>query len=89
MSPLLIAFIVVLVLIFLGMDIFTSFLASAVVYNYMIGTDLTSFTLTFFATNNQYALLAVPLFMVGGTIMERSGIAGSLVNWCEVILAYS
>lgn len=86
MSPLLIAGIVVLVLIFLGMDIFTSFLTAAVVYAFASGGNLTAFTLTSFSTNNQYALLAVPLFMVGGTIMERSGIAASLVNFCEVLL---
>lgn len=86
MSSLLMALIVVLVLIFLGLDIFTSFLAASAAYLLIAGGDTLAFTQTSFSTNNQYALLAVPLFMVGGTIMERSGIAASLVNWCEVLL---
>ena len=86
MSPLLIAGVAAIILILVGMDVGMSFLVSSIMYELISGGGITSFARTAFSTNNSYSLLAVPLFMLAGLLMERSGIATSLVNFCEALL---
>lgn len=86
MILLLIAGLLALILILIGMEISVSFLVSSIVYMLASGGALTGFARTAFSANNSYSLLAVPLFMLGGLLMEKSGIANSLVNWCESLL---
>lgn len=78
--------ILVLILIFIGMDIGACFLVSSIAYELLSGGGITSFARTAFSTNNSYSLLAVPLFMLAGLLMERSGIATSLISFCEALL---
>jgi len=86
MQYLLIAGIVALLLILIGMDIGSSFLSASLLYALLSGGSISSYARTAFTTNNSYSLLAVPLFMLAGLLMERSGIAGSLVDLCEALL---
>ena len=75
-----------IILILLGTDVCISFLSASIFYEVITGGGITSFARTAFATNNSSSLLAIPLFMVAGLLMERSGIAQSLVDFCESLL---
>lgn len=89
MSPLAlfgIAAVIAILLILLGMDVGVSFLTASIFYEITTGGRITSFARTAFATNNSSTLLAIPLFMVSGILMERSGIAQSLIDFCESLL---
>lgn len=83
---LLISAILVLVFILAGMNIGVSFLTSSIFYQMIVGGSISSFARSAFGSINSYSLLAVPLFMLGGQLMERSGIANSLVDFCEALL---
>lgn len=83
---LLISAILVLVFILAGMNIGVSFLTSSIFYQMIADGSISSFARSAFGSINSYSLLAVPLFMLGGQLMERSGIANSLVDFCEALL---
>ena len=86
MNGILISFIAVLILIVLGCNLSMSFLIVSLGYVFLTGGNFVNFTATAFEGVNKYALLAVPLFMIGGLLMEKSGIADRLVAWCAYVL---
>jgi C4-dicarboxylate transporter DctM subunit len=86
MSLILVTLILAVVLILIGMDIGISFLVSSTFYMLVVGDALTSFPRIAFNANNSYSLLAIPLFMLGGLLMEKSGIAKAMVDWSESLL---
>ena len=86
MSPILIALIAIVVLILLGCNIGVSFLTVSITYTLIFGGRIPSFLNTAFSAANSYSLLAVPLFTLGGILMEKSGIADKLIDWCECLL---
>lgn len=79
-------FILILVLIFCGVGIGFSFLGASILYTIASGGSILSFTSTIFSAHDSYALLAVPLFTLGGLLMEKSGIADRIIDWCEYAL---
>ena len=66
--------ILVLVCIFIGMGIPFSFLAGSVFWAMLDGSSMGSFVSTSYYSLDAYSLLALPLFMAAGILLERSGI---------------
>ncbi len=86
MELLIVALIIAVILIMLGTDIGVSFLIAISGYMMVTGGSMTSFPRMAFNANLSYSLLAVPLFILGGVLMEKSGIATAIVEWCESLL---
>ncbi|MGN0735037.1 MAG: TRAP transporter large permease [Anaerovoracaceae bacterium] len=86
MELLICALVLAIILILLGMDIGMSFLVSVTAYMLLTGGSMTSFPRLAFNANLSYSLLAIPLFILGGVLMEKSGIATAIVEWCESLL---
>lgn len=78
--------ILVLVCIFIGMGIPFSFLAGSVFWAMLDGSSMGSFVSTSYYSLDAYSLLALPLFMAAGILLERSGIARQLVDLAELLL---
>lgn len=78
--------ILVLVFIFAGVGIPFSFLAGAMIWSLMEGGSLGSFVSTSYYSLDAYSLLALPLFMSAGILLDKSGIAKQLVNLAEMLL---
>ena len=82
----LISTILILLLMFLGMKVYASFLVGSLVYVFLSGSGQeTVGSLIAFSINNS-ALLAVPLFMLAGGLLEISGIADRLIDFANVLL---
>ncbi len=83
---LIIASITILLLIFLGMSIPFSFLSGSLLFSLITGASTGSYVSTAYYSQNSFGILAIPLFMAAGTLMERSGIARTLIDFAEVLL---
>lgn len=73
--------VMVLALIMMSMGIPLAFLAGATVFSMAAGLSMGSWGSTAWFSVESFSLLAIPLFILAGTLMERSGIAGALVDW--------
>lgn len=80
------AVILVLVCIFIGMGIPFSFLAGSLFWVMLDGSSLGNFVSTSYYSLDAYSLLALPLFMAAGILLERSGIARQLIDLAEMLL---
>ena len=78
--------IIILCLIFLGMGIPLAFLTGALVFAFTTGLSTGSFGSTAYFALESFSLLAVPLFMLAGLIIERSGIGATLIDLGERML---
>ena len=78
--------ILVLVCIFLGMGIPFAFLTGSVAWALLDGSSMGNFVSTSYYSLDAYSLLALPLFMAAGILLERSGIAKQLVDLAEMLL---
>lgn len=81
-----ITIIILLILMFLGMPISFSFLFSSVVYFIISGETLSTIAPTTFFSLQNPSLIALPLFVVAGNLMEASEIATKLVDLSEFLL---
>lgn len=79
-------FVIILILILCGVGIGASFLGASMLHQVLTGGSIVNFTSAAFESHNSYALLAVPLFTLGGLLMEKSGIADRIIDWCEFVL---
>lgn len=86
MIPVTIASTILLILMFLGMPVALSFLASSILYYLLSGESLSRIVPTAFYSLNNFTLLALPLFIIAGNIMQESGIAERLINFSELLL---
>ena len=77
---LVIALIVILFMIFTGVAMPFSFLAGCLAYSMVSGASMNSWIQTSFKAINSYSIIAMPMFMIAGTMIERSGIAGTLIT---------
>lgn len=78
--------IMILALIFLGMSIPFCFLVGSLFYAFTTGTSVGTFVSTSYYSLDAYSLLALPLFMAAGMLIEKSGIAGALIDLAEIML---
>lgn len=86
MNSILLAIGVILVLILLGMSVPWCFLCGSLVYVLTTGASTGSFVSTAFYSLESTSTLAIPLFMVAGTLLERSGIARMLIDLAEKMM---
>lgn len=76
----------ILLLIFLGMSIPYTFMAGSAMFCILEGAKMNWFPSTGYYSMEPYSMLAMPLFIVAGTLLEKSGIASRLVDLGEIML---
>lgn len=76
----------ILLLIFLGMSIPYTFMAGSAMFCILEGAKMNWFPSTGYYSMESYSMLAMPLFIVAGTLLEKSGIASRLVDLGEIML---
>ena len=81
-----VAAILILLLIFAGMGIPYCFLAGSLFFVFVEGSGINSFAGSAYYALDSYSLVALPLFMLAGTLIERSNIATTLVDLGERML---
>jgi len=81
-----IAFIVVIVLMLLGVPIAFSFAAMVLVLAIMYGIDMSALMVTAFWRLDNVVLMALPLFIMAGYLMQSSGMAKSLINFVDSLV---
>jgi C4-dicarboxylate transporter DctM subunit len=81
-----IATIVILALIFLGMNVPFCFLTGSLLFAVLSGASMGSFVSTAYYALDSFSTLAIPLFMIAGTLIEHSGIARILIDLAEILL---
>ncbi|MFA5447388.1 MAG: TRAP transporter large permease [Sphaerochaeta sp.] len=75
------------ILVILGFPIWTVLAGSSFIALYFgSGTPLTLVVQRMFTASDSFPLLAVPLFMVAGNLMETGGISRRLINFCNSLL---
>jgi C4-dicarboxylate transporter DctM subunit len=79
-TVLMIVLFIILIMIFSGVAMPFAFLAGCIAYALMTGTSTANYIQTSFAAINSYSIIAMPMFMIAGTLIERSGIARTLVD---------
>ncbi len=86
MSPVVIAFVVLLVLLFLKAPVFISMLAGVASYM-LINPDINSQIIAqkFISGCESISLMAIPFFVCAGIFMNYSGITRRIMNFCEVL----
>ncbi|MCI8399321.1 MAG: TRAP transporter large permease [Oscillibacter sp.] len=77
---------VILLLIFLGMSIPYTFMAGSTLFCIIEGAKMNWFPSTGYYSMESYSMLAMPLFIAAGSLLERSGIASRLVDLGEIML---
>ncbi|SNT12242.1 C4-dicarboxylate transporter, DctM subunit [Anaerovirgula multivorans] len=77
---------IILILIILGTPVNASFLAGSFIYLFWSGTSLGSVAGAAFFALEKSTLLAIPLFMLAGKLMEKSGIADRLIDLADAML---
>ena len=87
MEGLILAVLVVLVL--LNVPIAWSLCLTAIIFVLVQGTTpLTTVPLTLFAGSSSFPLLAIPLFILAGGLMETGGISLRLVNFAQSLVGF-
>lgn len=84
-----ISVVLVLICIFLGMGIPFSFLAGSIFWAMLDGSSMGNFVSTSYYSLDAYSLLALPLFMAAGILLDHSGIAKRLVDLADILLRKS
>lgn len=74
------------ILISIGVPIYASFGAVALVYGFVAGVDLSYLVGGSLWSLGSFAMLALPLFILAGYVMERSGVTTSLIRWVNSLV---
>ena len=77
------AAIIILLLIFAGMGLPYCFLCGSLFFAFCTGKGINAFASSGYYALDSYALVALPLFIMAGTLIERSNIATKLVDLGE------
>lgn len=83
---LIISVVLILLLIFLGVGLPFSFLSGCIVYTAWTAASFGTFVQTSFKALNSYSIIAMPLFMICGTLIDRSGVAETLIRAAEKLV---
>ena len=86
MSSIILSVVVILVLILLGMSVPWCFLCGSLAYVITTGASTGSFVSTAFYSLESTSTLAIPLFMAAGVLLEKSGIARTLIDLAEKLM---
>lgn len=76
----------VLICIIFGMSVSSSFLTGSLIYLIWTSQSMGSVASTAFYALERPTLLAIPLFMLAGGLMEAGGIAEKLIDLCAALL---
>lgn len=76
----------ILALIFMGMSIPYTFLSGSILFCLIEGAKMNWFPSTGYYSMESYSMLAMPLFIVAGSLIDSSGIARRLVDLGEIML---
>ena len=82
----LICSLLILFLIVMGMTVSASFLTGSLIYLFWTNASFGAVASTAFYSLERSTLLAIPLFMLAGGLMEAGGIAEQLINFCAALL---
>jgi C4-dicarboxylate transporter DctM subunit len=85
-AALIIVLAIILIMIFSGVAMPFAFLAGCIAYALITGTSTASFIQTSFSAINSYSIIAMPMFMIAGTLIERSGIAKTLIEAAQKLV---
>lgn len=85
-NALVIALIVILIMIFTGVAMPFAFLSGCLIYAGVSGASMGSWIQTSFKAINSYSIIAMPMFMIAGTMIERSGIASTLITAAQKLV---
>lgn len=89
MTALLIMFILFIGLLLSGLPIFAAIGLSSVSYILASGdVPLTLIPQKIFVTADSFSLLAIPLFMMAGELMNSGGITRSILNFCTKLVGH-
>ncbi|MDR1711651.1 MAG: TRAP transporter large permease [Propionibacteriaceae bacterium] len=79
--------VILLVFLFLRFPVFVSLLAAALTYFFLTpGVTTSIFAQRFIAGSESPALLAIPLFVFSGVIMNATGLTKRIMNACEMVV---
>lgn len=79
----------VIVLMIIGVPVVFSFAAMTLVLSFAYDVDISSLMTTGFWSINSIILLALPLFIMTGYLMQSGGIAARLINFAEAVVGKS
>lgn len=89
MSPLIIVIAVLMILLIVGAPVVFAIAASALSY-FMVNPNmfgsLYTYVHKFFTGMDSFVLLCIPLFVLAGEIMQKSGMMSSLVKFAQIIV---
>ncbi len=89
MNPIVIMFVVFLVLLTSGLPIFAAIGLSSVTYIILSGDiPLMLIPQKLFANVNSFSLLAIPLFMLAGELMNRGGITKNILDFSSKLIGH-
>ena len=86
MGELIIAMILILILIFAGVAVPFAFLSGCIVFSLWTGSSTGNFIQTSFTALNSYSIIAMPMFMIAGTLIDKSGIAATLISAAQKLV---
>ncbi len=78
-----VAFVILLVCIIVGVPVVYSFGAATIWLVLTLGFDASFVFTTIYSKMNSSVLIAIPLFIILGAIMEKGGVGSALVNFVE------
>ena len=77
---------IILILIFMGVSVPYTFMAGSTLFCLLTNGKMNWFPSTGYYALDSYSMLAMPLFIIAGSLMDRSGIAERLVDLGEILL---
>lgn len=76
------------ILLILNVPIAVSLALSSVVTLFIFDIPLSIFPFTMYTATAKFTLLAIPFFILAGTIMEKSGISKRLINFANLVVGH-
>ncbi|SUB75652.1 TRAP transporter large permease [Peptoniphilus indolicus] len=84
-----IMFLLMFILIFIGLPVFLSILGSGIIF--LLITDMKPLLLVsqrFITGLDSFPLLAIPLFVLVGEIMDKGGISKRMIHWADELIGW-
>jgi len=79
------AFIMLFVLIICGIPVVVSLGLSAAIWVLVSGQSSDAISSSYYQSINSFVQLAIPFFVLSGEIMNRAGITGHLIDFCQML----
>jgi C4-dicarboxylate transporter DctM subunit len=84
-----IVFVIMFVLILIGLPVYLSILGSGMAFLLMTGMKPLLLVPQRFVTGlDSFPLLAIPLFVFVGEIMDKGGISKKMINWADSLIGW-